>query len=284
MAHLLLLFKLAIKHMLFLHGLLHTVHRLLNRFICSRFTLLPVLVEIVEAICHTFFIHWHTLLKYMQGSGDYVKLGDHFLEGESQFFTRSGDSSTWHSSHISTGKLLVSIGGLVNTSNHVLFLCTHLRWGSSHLTLVYTLLWRHLTLNCSLNFLAARWRATWTFGTMWSWSGCLRIWGRSSTWIRCCWCLYSRCFVKSFSFDFIQVAFPNHDDCIGTRRCEKISTWWEIASCCCSFMSIKTVENMALSQIPNFDSRIASSREQVPAIRMESDLVDRIVRCIVVLD
>ena len=258
------------------------VHRLLDWLICSWFTLLPVLVEVVEAIVHTFLIHWHTLLKYVQGSGDDVKLSDHFLECESQFFARSGDAATWHSS----GELLVSIGGFVHTSNqvHVLFLSTHGGWGSSHLTLVYTLLRRHFTLNSSLNFLAARWRTTRTLGTMWSWSGCLRIRGCSRTWIRSCWCLDPGCLVKHFSFDLIQVALPNHDYCIGTRRCEKVSTWGEIASCCSSFMSIQTVENMALAQIPNFDSWIASSREQVPAIGMEGNLVDRIVSSIVVLD
>ena len=49
-------------------------------------------------------------------------------------------------------------------------------------------------------------------------------------------------------------------------------------------MSIETVENVSLSEIPDLDSGVSSSREEVPSVRVEGDLVDRLVGGIVVLD
>jgi hypothetical protein len=49
-------------------------------------------------------------------------------------------------------------------------------------------------------------------------------------------------------------------------------------------MTIKCVENVTLSQIPDFDSAVGGTTDEVATIRVESNIVDTFLVSIVVLN
>ena len=80
MSHLLLFLKLLWEHHNFIVSLLLDAHWMLDRFVCFWLLLRPCFVEIAEAVLNTFFIHWHSLLKHVQGTGNDIKLWNHLFE------------------------------------------------------------------------------------------------------------------------------------------------------------------------------------------------------------
>ena len=49
-------------------------------------------------------------------------------------------------------------------------------------------------------------------------------------------------------------------------------------------MSVDTVQDVALSEIPDFDGGVSSCRHEVSSVWMESDLVDLVICSVVMLD
>jgi uncharacterized metal-binding protein len=85
-------------------------------------------------------------------------------------------------------------------------------------------------------------------------------------------------------FKLIEVWFPNHYDSIITARCEVISRRRKVYWVCCSLMTIQSVKNMSLSEIPDFDSGIVWTANEVSSIRMECDWTNAVVVSIVMLN
>lgn len=81
----------------------------------------------------------------------------------------------------------------------------------------------------------------------------------------------------------IQVAFPNHDNWVNTSWAKIVTTWRKVDACWCTFMAVKCVENVPLSQVPYLDSRVIRRRQEISAIRMESYLVDWVLMRVIVL-
>lgn len=49
-------------------------------------------------------------------------------------------------------------------------------------------------------------------------------------------------------------------------------------------MTVKSIKNVALSEIPDLYGAVSGAADQIAAIWMESDVIDTFVVCIVVLD
>lgn len=244
-AHLLLLLELGGEHSCLQLRILHIV------CVLAGFLLL---FEVVKTGAYRLFVHGYALFENVERARDDVQLWDDLFEGQSKFFPRASHTTSRGSSRILGQKLLVSV---------VVILSQFCRTFST-LVAVQLRSWGGRTGGPS--------------GT-WSWLG-----GLGCSWSICARVFKAWHFVELFSFDLVEVWLPDHDHWVGSRGGKKVTTGWKRASRSCSFVPKQTEEDVSLAQIPNFDRAVGWGRQEVATVRVERNLVDRIICRIVVLD
>ena len=93
----------------------------------------------------------------------------------------------------------------------------------------------------------------------------------------------SALFINQFLLEIVKIAFPNHYNAILTPTCEVVSAWAEVGCICIAFVAIQSVKDVALAQIPDFESSVIARRNEVPAVWVEGDLIYNVVVSIVLL-
>lgn len=204
-------------------------------------------IKVAHYIWNRFFVHGHSLLKYMKSPWYDIKLRYNFFEGLSEFFTTSTDS------------IICSIRCVVHIS-------------SSSPTRSFG--WRSIL--PSSRFISSSSRS---FGSWWSF---LCDWWNTSNLLVVT--LFGTKIFNKFLIIFFKVTFPNHDNWVSSSCSEVVSRWWESSRSRWSLMSIKSVQNVSLPQIPNLNSRIVTARQKISTIWMEIDFIDYITMSIVVLN
>lgn len=212
----------------------------------------PQLLEIVHHARNRLLIWRYALLEHIKSTRDNVKLTDDLLESLSKLFT-----AATYSSILSTSISACILLKFSDSSTHLWSLCWELRpsWWSSSLRLLHSrceLCSWWFPISGSLPLLSNWWH---TSGLLWS-----------ITW------LGSKVF-NEFLLIFVKIALPNHNYRVGTASSEVITTWWESSWSRSTFMTIESVEDVALPQIPYLQSWVIATRKQISTIWMEINLI-----------
>ena len=237
--------------------LFHLVVVLIERKRCGRHGLfLSRISEVLQAYLYTVFIHGNSLFEDMESPWDDIQLRDNFLKSESEFFACACDIAVVLLLRtLCVWVLLASESHIVSCFNRRRVLLREWSGWSCLLRLhVGFSGWGLLSLGClmlgirSVNLYCSSFRRAWSLSC-----------DRGSNWncfSRCIWSFAAK-IINHFGINLIQIWFPAHYNWISSRWSEEIPAWWEANCVCGAFMAIQAVQDVALSQIPDFDSWVS---------------------------
>ena len=209
-----------------------------------RHLLLFYFSKIIKNIANGLLIHRNALFEHVQSPWNNFKLWDNFFQRLSELLASARNSG------FSLGWLITFLHSTLG--GWLLILCCARDYLLSCRCFVNVCsLWSHLFFSvCGVNWL-----------TNWFWNGCLFFlywWRTIFRWEN--WSFTAK-IINKFLFELIQVALPNHNYWIISWWSEIVSTGWEVNCICCTLVSIQSVQDMALAEIPNLYSTVTRAAD-----------------------